>query len=91
MGLPYAENELSIKCIVVAPYTTIVFNTDSAIYDQPRTCNNRTSPTPTTFLNNGSTRIQKLANWTVYRYSTTGTLLDTAGFIENSLNFGSIT
>lgn len=84
MGLPYANNDLSIKCIVVAPYTTIVFNTYT-IYVPIRTCNNSTSPTPRTFLNNGSYTIQKLANWTVYRYTTTGTPLDPYGFTPNNL------
>ena len=92
MGLPYADNELSIKCIVVAPYTTIVFNTNST-FDDPssNTCNNSTSPTPTTFLNNGSSRIQKLTNWSVFRYSTTGIPFDSfelAGFLSNTLFSG---
>ena len=100
MGLPdssgFIQNNLQLFCIVVSPYTTIVFNTPVIGAPGGFTCDNSSKSTPTTFRNGlgnpGYKTIYKITSWYVYRYTTTGAMLDNgAYFVSNSINAGIIT
>ena len=95
MGLPASQpiqDSLQIKYIVVSPYTTIVFNSNAIDSSGGYTCKNNTSPTPKTFVNSGTKIITQITSWYVYRYDTTGKLLDNGSyFLSETFPSGSIT
>lgn len=97
MGLPntppFTQDPLKLAFIVVAPYTTIVFNNATIGSVTGFTCDNRISATPKTFANGNGKTITQITSWYVYRYTTAGVPVDggESYFVSNSSTPGIIT